>query len=812
MTEDDRTERETEDAYSIIEFDDFTPAMPVSPREKDRFARRFMTLFVSDQSARAVGSSGVVYRARNVRDELFALKRLRPSQPIADDATPSALDEGRIEAFREEYRTQFVLSNLPAFPQLYGYGSIGSWPAILMEWVEGETLSGARAMLAVDEGDEKPRVPARVVAGIGIAVLDALLLAGQMQHKLVHRDISPNNIILRTSVRSIAEQVLDGSFDVCLIDFGSATLVEPTRGSSFTVTTSMWRGGTPEYGAPEMLTNDIAGVGELRSSPSIDVYALCSVLYELYAGYTPFGMDRRVRESPYRVKMEQRPFAMMPRSAQDAPLVQAILAGIKPQQDDRIPASELRDRLDAWMRSVAVVKPEAESSRVRMPERPAAKDVDPFSRNQGAPLTMAPVGRGGGRAAEDREMPAASGGTGAGAGAGATPVSQPGGVPKRAAAGRTPEIARISSTRGTERRTVGRRAVLRAGLAVAGLAAMGGGAWALAHAGILGGAPSTEDEAEPVEPALQLEELPVGEGSLPFFKARDAETGLWGFVTSDGSWWLEPVLEHEPGPFAQGLAAVADNGEQALVGFIDAKGNWAITPRFADALPFSENLAAAQDEKGRWGFVDTEGAWVVSPVFAEAQPFSQGFAAVCEEADGDDASEGLWGFIEPGGAWAIDPAYREVRSFSEKTAAVSSDGSSWTLIDTGGTVIADDLAWSDAGLMSEGFIAFCNAGTGSWGYANTRGITSIPAAYEACGAFSDGAAPAQSSETGLWGFLGFDGFWSIDPQFGDVGQKRDGLYGAQDASSGLAGYLASDGSWAIQPTFEATDGVPVKEG
>lgn len=763
------------DEFDIIEFDDFTPAAPIAPREKDRSARRFMTLFVSERSARAVGSSGVVYRAKNVLGEQFALKRLRPSWDTPAGAAPDeSRDAGRIEAFREEYRTQFALSNLPGFPQLFGYGTIGSWPAILMEWVEGETLTRARAELAVERDEQgRLRIPARAVAGIGVAALDALLLAGRAQRKLVHRDLSPNNIMLRTSARPIADQLLDGTFDVCLIDFGSATLVEPASARSFTVATSMWRGGTPEYAAPEMLTNDIAGVAALRSSASIDVYALCSVLYELYAGHTPFGIGQRGNESPYLIKTTQAPYPLVPRTEQDRPLVEALCAGIRPAQADRISAADLRRALERWLESAALIKPAADerAAHVDTADEPSG---DPLSGAAGTPLTMVSVEHGGGRAAgaETAQVPA---GTPTREST-TTPVATPGAgaAGKHAARGRTHT----------------RRAVVLAACALGGLAAIGG---VVGVRALLTGDP---DGGDAEEPGIDLSELPVGEGSLPFFKAQDQQSERWGYLTAEGSWWLQPVLDHEPGPFAQGLAAVADNGDDALIGFVSAQGTWAIEPRFAEALPFSENLAAAREPDGSWGFIDTEGAWAVSPMFAAVGPFSQGRAAARMGEDG------AWGYIDAGGAWMLAPSWIRACAFAEGVAAVeATDGGTWSLIDQAGTEVASGFAWSYARRASEGLLATQDAATGLWGFFDTAGATAVPPTFRACLSFSGGRAPAQDDASGLWGLIDTNGAWIVAPTFEEVGPTQSSLFAARDAESNLCGHLNADGSWAIAPEY-----------
>lgn len=132
------------------------------------------------------------------------------------------------------------------------------------------------------------------------------------------------------------------------VDLGSSSI---ERGdASFTMRNDVWRNGTPEYAAPEMLTRDVPGVAELRRSPSVDVYALCSVLYEMYSGRTPFDVASSPLASPYALKTEGEPAPLEPACPEDEPLVEAITAGIHARQEEREDAAELLGRLHAWRR------------------------------------------------------------------------------------------------------------------------------------------------------------------------------------------------------------------------------------------------------------------------------------------------------------------------------------------------------------------------------------------------------------------------------------------------------------------------------
>ncbi len=335
----------------VIVFDTFDAAEAVAPEDSERGARRFKTLLV-DATPQADPSRACVRHAWNTQGEAFAIKSLfpvvGPGAGVPSDVNSTAL-EALSSAFFESYRNLMLVSDLEGFPHAYGYGLVGQVPVVVMEWVEGLSLAEATPLLPhAGEGQGGARgVEASTVAAIGEAVAGALARTQQLSSPFAHRDISPRNIMIRTSARGLDEQIASESFDVCLVDLGSSSVTR-AEDPTFTMRSNVWRTGTPEYAAPEMLTNDVAKVERLRQSPSVDVYALCSVLYELYAGRTPFDVASQPLRSPYQIKTEGRPNALAPRSDADAQLVDAIMAGIRPRPEDREDMDELLARIRAW--------------------------------------------------------------------------------------------------------------------------------------------------------------------------------------------------------------------------------------------------------------------------------------------------------------------------------------------------------------------------------------------------------------------------------------------------------------------------------
>lgn len=286
----------------LVRVRDFEAPYGMAPEELAAYRRRFTALFADGLRTRR-GGLGQVTHVSNPMGEEFALKTL--VMPTIEAGESEEAFEARcklaVEVFREEYENQRSLSGFKGFPRLYGYAYVGDEPAIIMEWVEGETLRHARKHLAIDE---EGRLSPVLVARLGRDLFDLIVRLDLVQGGFVHRDISPANIMIRTSHLSVEEQAAEGTFDLCLIDFGSSLALDAAH-TSFTTKHAVLRRATADYAAPEMLTDDLPHLLQLRASASIDVYAAASVLYELLDGGLPFDLPLEGGLSPFRVKMDR---------------------------------------------------------------------------------------------------------------------------------------------------------------------------------------------------------------------------------------------------------------------------------------------------------------------------------------------------------------------------------------------------------------------------------------------------------------------------------------------------------------------------
>lgn len=147
----------------------------------------------------------------------------------------------------------------PEIVRIHDVLTWGDRPWIVMEFLEGEPLD------ELIERSGRLR-PARV-AEIGRAVLRALRHAhGQ---GIVHRDVKPGNVFVRTDGR------------IVLTDFGIASLDGRER-----LTATGYPIGTPGYIAPERLRR-----ADLPPEPSSDLFSLGALLYTALTGRAPFARD-----------------------------------------------------------------------------------------------------------------------------------------------------------------------------------------------------------------------------------------------------------------------------------------------------------------------------------------------------------------------------------------------------------------------------------------------------------------------------------------------------------------------------------------
>jgi serine/threonine protein kinase len=196
------------------------------------------------------GGMGAVFKARQKSlDRIVALKVLPPE---------IAKDKQFIERFQREARASAKLNH----PNIVQGIDVGNDPAtglwyFAMEFIEGPSL---RKIL-----DEQKSIPEARVLEIARAIGRALEAVDS--HKMVHRDIKPDNILIapdgepKLADLGLAKQLND---DISLTQSGQAV-------------------GTPYYMAPEQAQGKSSEC-DIRT----DIYALGATLFHLITGRPPF--------------------------------------------------------------------------------------------------------------------------------------------------------------------------------------------------------------------------------------------------------------------------------------------------------------------------------------------------------------------------------------------------------------------------------------------------------------------------------------------------------------------------------------------
>jgi eukaryotic-like serine/threonine-protein kinase len=195
------------------------------------------------------GGAGEVYKGRDL-----VLGRIVALKFIAHDAAP---DGSASRRFIREAQAASTL-NHPNIVTVYEVVSVDSLLAIAMEFVEGVPL---RKLCGAP-------LPWEKVIAYGLQMSQAL--AAAHSHSLVHRDVKPENVMVRP----------DGYIKV--LDFGLARNFAPGSGS---VTSKLGLPvGTIRYMSPEQCRGETA-------TPASDVFSLGITLYEACTGKHPFDAD-----------------------------------------------------------------------------------------------------------------------------------------------------------------------------------------------------------------------------------------------------------------------------------------------------------------------------------------------------------------------------------------------------------------------------------------------------------------------------------------------------------------------------------------
>jgi serine/threonine protein kinase/formylglycine-generating enzyme required for sulfatase activity len=204
------------------------------------------------------GAMGTVYLARdqNLGGRKVAVK-VMSMRAAGMNVADSQHREQFTERFRREAISAAVLSH-PNIVTIHDTGEEQGVPYIVMELVPGRDLRqilGERKLTV----REKLRILRAVAAALDYA----------HSHKIIHRDVKPENIMMR------------GDGEVKLTDFGIAKNLEAGTMTVANLTEGRALLGTPQYMPAEVLDSQ-------PWTPKGDQYSLAVVAFELLMGRVPF--------------------------------------------------------------------------------------------------------------------------------------------------------------------------------------------------------------------------------------------------------------------------------------------------------------------------------------------------------------------------------------------------------------------------------------------------------------------------------------------------------------------------------------------
>jgi len=228
----------------------------------------------------ATGGMAEVFLARSFGvagfEKRLVIKRIRPEL---------AQDPRFVSLFINEAKIGVQL-NHPNVVQVYDLGRVGSSWYMAMEHLHGRDLTRLVKTLRANDA----RLPAPDAVAImarvcrGLAYAHALTDAAGERLGLVHRDVSPHNIVV----------CFDG--EVKVVDFGVARLMNTTEAAAAEREPGRPGGGKYAYMSPEQASG---GVVDHRT----DIFSAGIVLWELLVGHRLFQSDdaaeklRRVTEA-----------------------------------------------------------------------------------------------------------------------------------------------------------------------------------------------------------------------------------------------------------------------------------------------------------------------------------------------------------------------------------------------------------------------------------------------------------------------------------------------------------------------------------
>jgi hypothetical protein len=268
-----------------------------------------------------------------------------------------------------------------------------------------------------------------------------------------------------------------------------------------------------------------------------------------------------------------------------------------------------------------------------------------------------------------------------------------------------------------------------------------------------------------------------------FTKGRKA-----GYIDQSGKVVIPPVIPFSgngEGEFHDGLLEIGVSDGI----YVDASGKKVIDKGFYRGWDFSEELAVAMEKDGgKWGYIDRKGQFAISPRFSSSLtdyvwPFEGGFAKI-EVA-------GKFGYIDHTGEFAIQPRFLDGDSFHDGMARVIVEGPCVY------SRILEESHCPDFGILPKG-TKTQESFPCKYTFIDSFGNVISGQRYDYALPFSEGLAPVRMGK--LWGYIDRKGVMIVAPRFDSASSFAEGL--GLVSENGLFGYIDPTGAYAIKPAFQ----------
>ena len=277
-------------------------------------------VFAEDDDPDLVGTTVGHYRIEGILGEggmgkVYLADDTLLSRKVALKILPTTLFEhpDRLKRFKQEAKAASAL-NHPNILTIHEFGTEKDTNYIVTEFVDGVTL--------------RQKMTGRLMIRemLEIAVQAASALAAAHAAGIVHRDVKPDNIMIRR----------DGILKV--LDFGLAKLSMTADPSGRTEAATMFKTepgvvmGTPHYMSPEQARG-------LKLDPRTDIWGLGVIIYEMATGELPFTGPT---QTDILVAILNQPVPMTEKFIDDAPaeLKRIIEKALAKNADDRYRSME----------------------------------------------------------------------------------------------------------------------------------------------------------------------------------------------------------------------------------------------------------------------------------------------------------------------------------------------------------------------------------------------------------------------------------------------------------------------------------------